>query len=1112
MSGLRLTLRGVLSVRRRPWSVVAGLLLAMPLLVAGRPALADTPAPGLVADIAPGSASSNPASLLSAGGALLFAAEAPGQGVELWRSSGSGATLVRDIFPGPTGSGPGDLVRVGSTVFFAATAPGLGRELWKTDGTEAGTVLVKEVHAGADGIPTLGEPLLVGVGTTLFFIGNDGTNGVELWKSDGTADGTVLVRDIFPGASGSQPRELTNVGGRLFFTANDPGTGGRELWVSDGTTGGTARVRDVLPGPDGSSPLELTAVGNLLFFRADDGTRGNELWRSDGTEDGTVRVRDINPGAVSSDPSRLVNVGGTLFFRANDGVVGIELWKSDGTEAGTVLVSDIRPGLNASRPDHLANVGGLLYFAATTSIGTELWSSDGTEAGTVLVKDINPAAGGSSDPQQITDGNGVVYFVADDGVSGFELWVSDGTAAGTVLVGDINPGVADAGIRALTQVGDRLFFAADNGTLGLEPWALLGTPAQPVLAAIPGPVVVGGVNVLRGVNFTAGTVVKLFVATAAGSVGHGPFVPASWSPTELTVAIPATVRLGNGFASVQVVNTDVGFPESNVVGVLLAGDAEDNIPTILAVNLTPLAPPDLAIGVAHADLVLAKGSTVTLNGTGFNAPLVNLFTAAGNLGPLTPLPGGTDTQIQVVVPTAAPVGPGSFQVVNNPFSGNVQSNAVSTVIGAALSVASVSSAGSLVTVTGTGFSVLSVINLFNDQGGGVVNLGGIGAGGPRVPLTVSSDTTFSFTIPAGAVPGAAYVQVLNPPFIPFSSTGTDPDGAFTITLPVPLTGPAAPVPDVRADAADVEGSTTSGTNPEGEAVMWTGLSAASVDSGGTLRGAGEAPWRSSAWATRAIGARGSVSWTVAGEGDLVVGLGARGGAAGLAGLIAGFSVSGSARDLAVVEDGTRVASLGPAPGGARLRIAVDAVQITYWLGDRMLWSSSRPAAETLVVRASFGIGRAAVAGARLTGALGSVVDWAAAAGVLRQGTVAAGAGPRAVLVKGPRVVPGASVEAAIGIGAGIGFGRPGGGTCDTCLVADGDRVRLWHRGVSRGWQPAGEAGTRYRVELGLDGLVRYWAGERLLDAVPDVPGRLVVRGVLGGPAAFIDTAVVGDHR
>ncbi len=63
---------------------------------------------------------------------------------------------------------------------------------------------------------------------TVYFQASDGSSGYELWKSDGTSAGTVLVRDIRPGATGANPSFLTNVNGTLYFQASD-GSSGIEL-------------------------------------------------------------------------------------------------------------------------------------------------------------------------------------------------------------------------------------------------------------------------------------------------------------------------------------------------------------------------------------------------------------------------------------------------------------------------------------------------------------------------------------------------------------------------------------------------------------------------------------------------------------------------------------------------------------------------------------------------------------------------------------------------------------------------------------------------------------------------------------------------------------------
>jgi ELWxxDGT repeat protein/uncharacterized repeat protein (TIGR03803 family) len=387
--------------------------------------------------------------------------------------------LVKDIntTASSEGSDPALLVTVGSTVFFVANNGSSGAELWKSDGNEAGTVMVKDIWAGSAGNSPRN---LTAVGDTLFFMADDGNTGYELWKSDGTEAGTVMVKEIVAGMDGTSIGNLTAVGDTLFFMADD-GVHGYELWKSDGTEAGTVMVKDILVGSGNSTPSYLVDLSGTLCFAANDGTHGTELWKSDGTEAGTVIVKDIRPGSVGSYPMYLASVGGTIFFSANDGTSGVELWKSDGTEAGTVLVKDIQPGAGTSYPYRFADVSGTAFFSANDGTnGSELWKSDGTEAGTVLVKDIQPGAG-SSGPVYLTDIGGTVFFVASDGVHGGELWRSDGTEAGTFMVKDTWPGTDNSNAKQLTEVAGTLLFVAKDGTNGYELWRSDGTEAGTVM-------------------------------------------------------------------------------------------------------------------------------------------------------------------------------------------------------------------------------------------------------------------------------------------------------------------------------------------------------------------------------------------------------------------------------------------------------------------------------------------------------------------------------------------------------------------------------------------------------------------------------------------------------
>ncbi len=432
---------------------------------------------------------SEPSSLTNVNGVLFFVAFGL-YGREIWKSNGTavGTIMVKDIFA-TGGSNPREFVLLNGVVYFAADPHIRGYtfilrdQLFRTDGTVANTFDLW----GSPMFRTLPQNLTVFKGL-VFFSGSD-EYGRGLWKSDGTSAGTVKVQTInIITQNINQPGNHSNfcvVNQTMFFTATDANTG-VELWKTDGTSEGTVRVKDINPNGD-SNPRNLTNVNGVLYFVADDGS-GFALWRSDGTDSGTVIVKHYY-AASSSSPAYLTEKQGIIYFTADDGVNGVELWRSDGTLEGTKMVKNIKSGLAGSNPSALINANGLLFFSADDGVnGAELWKSDGTEGGTVMVRNIRSGNSGSF-PASITNLNGIVYFSADDGTTGRELWRSNGTPTGTVLVKDIWPGDNGSNPGSLTKIGSNILFAANNGVNGNEVWTINNatTDARMMSEIEPGP-------------------------------------------------------------------------------------------------------------------------------------------------------------------------------------------------------------------------------------------------------------------------------------------------------------------------------------------------------------------------------------------------------------------------------------------------------------------------------------------------------------------------------------------------------------------------------------------------------------------------------------------------
>ena len=387
---------------------------------------------GMVKDINPGLGDAAPRNPVVMGGVAYFAADDGSHGEELWRSDGtvSGTYMVKDVNPEerwiniiqgttePDDSDITELTVAGDKLFFFARnnsqLPFTDHELWVSDGTASGTKQVIEdgmfFQTLSQSVPFVGQNIawytgpreLTAVGDKVFFSSMAAywysyedweMSGEELWVSDGTELGTMIVENIHPDTesgqaqginvccadwTGSSPRDLTVAGDSLYFTA-DNGQDGRELWKVDTDVSffnyDAVRVRDINPGASGSNAASLTAAGDRLYFSANNGVNGDELWTTTGTTATTVMVDDLNTTG-SSSPDRLVWVDDSLWFAANvDSDSGMELLKltevvvTSGYDATISYISN-----DTVDPRPLSPLGAYMYIREASDNTVHRWN------------------------------------------------------------------------------------------------------------------------------------------------------------------------------------------------------------------------------------------------------------------------------------------------------------------------------------------------------------------------------------------------------------------------------------------------------------------------------------------------------------------------------------------------------------------------------------------------------------------------------------------------------------------------------------------------------------------------------------------------------------------
>ncbi len=265
-----------------------------------------------------------------------------------------------------------------------------------------------------------------------------------------------LVQDVNIGGSGSNPSNIFEFNGNLYFTGTD-GTG-TELWQYNGDS--ISLVDEIAISGNAILSNEFYEFDSAIYFSANDGLNGFELWKYDGD---TIVMVDNTSEFGDANPNKLITFDSTLYFRADDGFITYGLYKLD-SAGKPELVKNGKPFTSNGGIDYIVFDNELYFVLDDDTVGVELWKTNGDT--TMLVKDINPL--GSSTPSEFIIFEEEFYFTADNGTNGTELWKISGDSA--LMVIDLFSGVGSSSPLDFTIFLNKLYFTAHVNPFGRELW------------------------------------------------------------------------------------------------------------------------------------------------------------------------------------------------------------------------------------------------------------------------------------------------------------------------------------------------------------------------------------------------------------------------------------------------------------------------------------------------------------------------------------------------------------------------------------------------------------------------------------------------------------------
>jgi ELWxxDGT repeat protein len=409
----------------------------------------------------------------------LFIADDSIHGEELWVTDGTvaGTTLLKDINAGTAGSNPDIGPSVDDKIFFKAGIKDKSHTLWQlwiTDGTSMGTILLSD-STDYDGFASLNSSTVLN-NVLIFYTYNAPKGKYALWRSDGTIAGTFQIQNLGKNAFDNVahvPKMIT-YNSKVIF-AGYGSNHGNEPWITDGTAAGTKMIKDIAAGSSGSLPAQFTAYNNNIYFIAQQPP--SLLWMTDGTSAGTQQVT----GSFSSATTIQGIAGNYLYFGAipaSDNQA--QEWRTDGTTSGTLQLTTVSAGLKITDSAEFLNINGAAYFVDAHPQGISftlpwsLYRSDGTVSGTTdLLDDTKKQT--SPTIFNLTNLSGTLFFVASHYQNDQAIHSYDKKHG--IQDYDFFPGRNDEAVILDTSVNS-LFLSLNGTSVGSEPYILLLTTPE----------------------------------------------------------------------------------------------------------------------------------------------------------------------------------------------------------------------------------------------------------------------------------------------------------------------------------------------------------------------------------------------------------------------------------------------------------------------------------------------------------------------------------------------------------------------------------------------------------------------------------------------------------